>query len=77
MSERTASSQPVLEGLRKYRKDLLDRIEFLSSGGAQVRVRHDQGWLDATDQVVANLYRQLGELGSLIHRLAAPAAEDA
>jgi hypothetical protein len=75
MSDQAPASQLALEGLREFRKDLLNRIDFLSAGRAQVRVRHEEEWVDATDQVVANLYRQLGEIGSLIHALAAPPAE--
>jgi hypothetical protein len=72
MSDQAAASQLALEGLRTFREDLLRRIDFLAAGRAQVRIRHEEEWVDATGHVLANLYRQLGEVGSLIHSLAAP-----
>lgn len=73
--EKAAPTDLALEGLRRFRQDLLDRIGFLSSGRAQVRIRHEEEWIDASEGVLANLYRQLGEVGSLIHALAAPSPE--
>jgi hypothetical protein len=72
MSDQAPASQLALEGLRTFRQDLLRRIDFLIAGRVQVRVRHGEEWVDATEQVIANLFRQLGETGSLIHALAAP-----
>jgi hypothetical protein len=75
MSYQAPASQLALEGLRTFREDLLRRIDFLAGGRAQVRIRHEEEWVDATGHVLANLYRQLGEVGSLIHALAAPPGE--
>lgn len=74
MAEREATCERVRVALREYREDLLNRIDFLASGRAQIRVRHEEGWVDATEEVVTNLYRQLGDLGALVHELAAPPA---
>jgi hypothetical protein len=57
----------ILERLRAYRTDLENRIAFLESGRAQVRVEHDGEWIDGTQPTVTNLYRQYGDLGALLN----------
>ena len=56
----------LLERLRRHRSELEGRIAFLESGSAQVRILHEGEWVEATATTLTNLYRQYGDLGSLI-----------
>jgi hypothetical protein len=60
----------LLDRLRAYRSDLENRIAFLESGNAQVRVQHEGEWVDATTPTVTSLFRQMGDLGALINDIA-------
>ena len=58
--------QRLIEYLREDRDDIEYRIKLFSSGNAQFRQLRDSEWVDATDEVLVRLYRQLGEVGQLI-----------
>jgi hypothetical protein len=60
----------ILERLRAYRSDLENRIAFLESGRAQIRVEHEGGWIDGTGMTITNLYKQYGDLGALLSDIA-------
>ena len=60
----------LLERLRAYRSDLENRIAFLESGNAEVRILHEGEWIEATTTTVTSLYRQMGDLGALINDIA-------
>ena len=57
----------IVDRLRSYREGLEARIRLLESGNAELRIRHEGAWVDGTSTVLANLYRQLGDLNALIH----------
>ena len=60
------SRERLLERLRAFRIDLEGRIQLLETGQAEVRIRHEDAFVDATQTVLASLYRQYGDLGALI-----------
>ena len=60
----------ILDRLRTYRTDLENRIAFLESGRAQVRVEHEGEWIDGTQTTLTYLYKQYGDLGALLNDIA-------
>jgi hypothetical protein len=57
----------LLAYLREERDHLNYRIEIFSSGKGQFRELREGEYQDATDELLIRLYRQLGEVGALIH----------
>jgi hypothetical protein len=59
--------QRLLGYLREDRDHIAYRIEHFSSGKGQYRELRDGEYHDATPELLVRLYKQLGEVGALIH----------
>jgi hypothetical protein len=59
--------QRLLAYLREDRDQIVYRIDLFGSGKGQYRELRDGDYRDATQELLVRLYRQLGEIGALIH----------
>jgi hypothetical protein len=57
----------LLAYLREDREDISRRIDRFSSGTVQLVEKREGKFQNVTSEALVRLYRQLGEVGALIH----------